>query len=199
MAELICPVCDNVVDASDAECGRCRSNIVGLASARPTAAALPGDTTVVGGSVPAVPDSRATECPAGNQVLCPDARCRAPQSDPNALACEYCERPLSDSPSVKAPELLLPWGTRGLADGECLALGRDVGPFAAELDEIPTVSRDHASIVRRGCELVLVDHGSTNGTYVGDTRLPDGIERPLRFGEVVRLSQAFKIHVVPAP
>ncbi|HQK19121.1 MAG TPA: FHA domain-containing protein, partial [Polyangiaceae bacterium] len=35
----------------------------------------------------------------------------------------------------------------------------------------PSVSHRHASIRQRGTELVVVDEGSTNGTFVGTTRL----------------------------
>lgn len=184
MAELICPVCKNGVQAGDAECGTCHSNILGLATA-----------VVASPTVEVLAPTDAGEC-AQAVVRCGDPTCRAVQSDPGAERCGHCDRLLAGGGPVPVPVLLLPWGTRILADGERLELGRGVGPYADRLDGVPTVSFDHASITRRGNELVLLDHDSTNGTFVDGVKLEPRVERSLRAGEVVRLSRAFSFPVV---
>jgi sulfite reductase (NADPH) flavoprotein alpha-component len=51
-----------------------------------------------------------------------------------------------------------------------VTLGRDIGTAAVVLDDTD-VSRRHARIEMAGNELVVVDLGSTNGTYVNDERV----------------------------
>jgi hypothetical protein len=184
VAELICPVCKNGVQAGDAECGTCHSNILGLATA-----------AVASPTVEAPAPTDADECP-NTVVRCGDPGCGAVQDDPLAERCGHCDRPLSAGGPGQVPVLLLPWGTPVLGDGERLELGRGVGPYADQLEQVPTVSFDHASVTRVGNELVLMDHDSTNGTFVDGVRLEPRVARSLRAGEVVRLSRAFSFPVV---
>lgn len=53
----------------------------------------------------------------------------------------------------------------------------------------PSVSHRHASIRQRGTEYILLDEGSTNGTFVGPVRLSPQAPRLLRSGELVRLGR----------
>jgi pSer/pThr/pTyr-binding forkhead associated (FHA) protein len=53
----------------------------------------------------------------------------------------------------------------------------------------PSVSLRHASIRQRGSDYVLVDEGSTNGTFVGPVRLSPQAPRVLRATDVVRLGR----------
>lgn len=60
-----------------------------------------------------------------------------------------------------------------LADGEN-AIGRD--PRSAVWLDVPGVSRRHAAIVVEPARAVLSDLGSTNGTFIGRTRVGDGVQ-----------------------
>lgn len=50
------------------------------------------------------------------------------------------------------------------------------------------VSRSHAGIMRRDDVLVIVDHNSTNGTYLNGKRLVPGVARVVRDGDVLHIS-----------
>jgi pSer/pThr/pTyr-binding forkhead associated (FHA) protein len=53
----------------------------------------------------------------------------------------------------------------------------------------PSVSHRHASIRQRGSDYVVVDEGSTNGTFVGPVRLSPQAPRMLRSGELLRIGR----------
>jgi pSer/pThr/pTyr-binding forkhead associated (FHA) protein len=57
------------------------------------------------------------------------------------------------------------------------------------------VSRLHAVIRRNGGNVIVMDLGSSNGTYVNGTRLMPNMEQPLRHGDVVALGK-LKMQVV---
>jgi len=53
----------------------------------------------------------------------------------------------------------------------------------------PSVSHRHASIRQRGSDYVVVDEGSTNGTFVGPVRLSPQAPRMLKSGELLRIGR----------
>ncbi len=53
----------------------------------------------------------------------------------------------------------------------------------------PSVSHRHASIRQRGTDYVIVDEGSTNGTFVGPVRLSPQAPRVVRPGDLVRVGR----------
>ncbi|HWP09749.1 MAG TPA: FHA domain-containing protein [Polyangiaceae bacterium] len=53
----------------------------------------------------------------------------------------------------------------------------------------PSVSHRHASIRQRGTEYVVIDEGSTNGTFVGPVRLPANAPRVLRHSDLIRVGR----------
>lgn len=60
----------------------------------------------------------------------------------------------------------------------------------------PMVSRQHAEVIRLGDDFLLRDHGSTNGSYVNETRIS---ERMLVDGDLVRFGKAgpeLRFHLV---
>lgn len=71
---------------------------------------------------------------------------------------------------VSTPEILL-----GRAAHCALRLGDDA------------VSAEHLRLLRRDAGWVMVDAGSTHGTWRGAERLPAGTAVPLRDGEVLRI------------
>ncbi len=53
----------------------------------------------------------------------------------------------------------------------------------------PSVSHRHASIRQRGTEYVVIDEGSSNGTFVGPVRLSAQAPRVLRHQELIRVGR----------
>ena len=53
----------------------------------------------------------------------------------------------------------------------------------------PSVSHRHASIRQRGSDYVVVDEGSTNGTFVGPVRLSPQAPRVIKNGELLRIGR----------
>lgn len=64
----------------------------------------------------------------------------------------------------------------------------------------PSVSHRHASIRQRGSDYVLVDEGSTNGTFVGPVRLSAQAPRLVQSGELVRVGRIWlELTIEPVP
>ena len=55
----------------------------------------------------------------------------------------------------------------------------------------PSVSHRHASIRQRGTEYIVMDEGSTNGTFVGPVRLSPQAPRMLKSGDLVRVGRVW--------
>ena len=53
----------------------------------------------------------------------------------------------------------------------------------------PSVSHRHASIRQRGTDYIVLDEGSTNGTFVGPVRLSPQAPRVLKSGDLVRIGR----------
>jgi pSer/pThr/pTyr-binding forkhead associated (FHA) protein len=65
----------------------------------------------------------------------------------------------------------------------------------------PSVSHRHASIRQRGTDYVVLDEGSTNGTFVGPVRLSPHAPRVVRSGDLLRVGRVWlelRIEQVPA-
>jgi pSer/pThr/pTyr-binding forkhead associated (FHA) protein len=83
-------------------------------------------------------------------------------------------------------------------DADRVAIGRGPGCDVRLPD--PSVSQRHATARRNGREWVLVDEGSTNGTFVGDERLAVGAARALKSGDLVRIGRVWlEVRVDQAP
>ena len=84
-------------------------------------------------------------------------------------------------------------------DAPRIVIGRGEGCDVRLPD--PSVSHRHASIRQRGSEYLVVDEGSTNGTFVGPVRLSPHAPRVVRAGEMVRIGRIWLEltieHVVP--
>ncbi len=68
----------------------------------------------------------------------------------------------------------------------------DLSPFKA-FDN--GVSRLHAVIRNNSGNIIIMDLGSSNGTYINGTRIVPNIEQPLRHGDIVALGK-LKMQVV---
>lgn len=55
----------------------------------------------------------------------------------------------------------------------------------------PSVSLRHASVRQRGIDYIIVDEGSTNGTFVGPVRLAPGAPRVILSGDRVRVGRVW--------
>jgi hypothetical protein len=60
----------------------------------------------------------------------------------------------------------------------------DLAPYRASASG---VSRLHAVIKRKGKEVMVMDLGSSNGTYINGRRIPADVEETLRHGDIVAL------------
>jgi pSer/pThr/pTyr-binding forkhead associated (FHA) protein len=74
-------------------------------------------------------------------------------------------------------------------DAPRIVVGRGEGSEVRLPD--PSVSHRHASIRQRGAVYVIVDEGSTNGTFVGGVRLSPHAPRVVRSGELVRVGRVW--------
>lgn len=83
-------------------------------------------------------------------------------------------------------------------DSPRIVLGRGDGCEVLLPD--PSVSHRHASIRQRGSDYVVIDEGSTNGTFVGPVRLSPQAPRMLRTGELLRLGRVWlEVRIEHAP
>lgn len=81
-----------------------------------------------------------------------------------------------------AGSLVLPTGERVMLGEFRVTLGRLPDCTITLADQ--NASRQHASIFPRGTSFVVADGGSTNGTYVNESRI---VEHELRDGDVIRI------------
>lgn len=106
---------------------------------------------------------------------CPQADCG--QLNPSdADRCVYCNRPMEDAQPGAALRARIRWPWNEETEvGERLLVGRDAPTppnLAARLErEYSNVSRRHAELLVDQDSLWIVDLGSTNGTFVNETRL----------------------------
>jgi pSer/pThr/pTyr-binding forkhead associated (FHA) protein len=68
-----------------------------------------------------------------------------------------------------------------------VVIGRGAGSDVRLPD--PSVSHRHATLHAQGAEFVVVDEGSTNGTFVGDVRVAPRTSRIVRSGDMVRIGR----------
>jgi pSer/pThr/pTyr-binding forkhead associated (FHA) protein len=72
-------------------------------------------------------------------------------------------------------------------DAPRIVIGRGEGCEVRLPDR--SISHRHASIRQRGTEYIVVDEGSSNGTYVGPVRLSPHAPRVLRSGDLLRVGR----------
>ena len=86
---------------------------------------------------------------------------------------------------VRSGDLTLPAAVT--FDAPRIVIGRGDGCEVRLPD--PSVSHRHASIRQRGSDYVIIDEGSTNGTFVGPVRLSPQAPRMIRAGELLRVGR----------
>src|SRR5262245_28227331 len=72
-------------------------------------------------------------------------------------------------------------------DAPRVVIGRSQGSDLCLPD--PTVSHRHASIRQRGSDYLIMDEGSTNGTFVGPVKLSAGAPRVIAAGDTIRIGK----------
>ncbi|HEX6764713.1 MAG TPA: FHA domain-containing protein [Polyangiaceae bacterium] len=89
--------------------------------------------------------------------------------------------------SIRSGDLAIPASIT--FDAPRVVIGRGEGSEVRLPD--PSVSHRHASIRQRGADYVIVDEGSTNGTFVGGVRLSPQAPRVIRNRELVRVGRVW--------
>src|SRR5882672_4148871 len=74
-------------------------------------------------------------------------------------------------------------------DSPMVVIGRGEGSEVRLPD--PSVSHRHATIRQRGSEYIVVDEGSTNGTFMGGVKLGALAPRILRHGDLARVGRVW--------
>src|SRR6185295_9099568 len=74
-------------------------------------------------------------------------------------------------------------------DSPMIVIGRGEGSEVRLPD--PSVSHRHATLRQRGSEYILVDEGSTNGTYMGGVKLGALAPRILKHGDLARVGRVW--------
>jgi pSer/pThr/pTyr-binding forkhead associated (FHA) protein len=83
-------------------------------------------------------------------------------------------------------------------DAPRVVIGRSEG-CEIELPD-PSVSHRHASIRQRGTEYVILDEGSTNGTFVAKVRLSPQAPRLLKSGDLIRVGRVWlEVRIAQVP
>ena len=84
-------------------------------------------------------------------------------------------------------------------DAPRIVIGRGEGCEVRLPD--PSVSHRHATLRQRGTDYIVIDEGSTNGTFVGPVRLSPQAPRVIRSGDLIRVGRVWLQlvieHVVP--
>lgn len=127
-------------------------------------------------------DEAAHDAIASNQH--PEAFCECKYSDPDPVSgiCQGCDAPvkLQPAPAEEAPiraRLVLPDGSAlNLVSG--VTVGRNAAETRNALLCYDGVSRTHLWLAQQGDELLVIDLGSRNGTWIGNQRLlPHALHR----------------------
>lgn len=74
-------------------------------------------------------------------------------------------------------------------DAPRIVIGRGEGCEVRLPD--PSVSQRHASVRQRGTDYIVLDEGSSNGTFVGSMRLSPQAPRVIRSGDLVRVGRVW--------
>ncbi len=83
-------------------------------------------------------------------------------------------------------------------DAPRIVIGRGEGCDVRLPD--PSISHRHASLRQRGSDYIIVDEDSTNGTFVGQVRLPPQTPRVVRSGDLVRVGRVWlEMRIEQAP
>lgn len=187
---LICRSCRQEVIPGDIICPTCRANLTG------------GDAVVDSAEVRAeVPTEASAEASAEEPAARPCPHCGHELPDGEEHLCPACLQPLGRALVVQLETSSGGRWRHVVLPGGSLLLGRDPrqSPAAAVLATFDVVSRRHAQVcMDSGGQATVADLGSTNGTFVDDEPVRDGVAAPLRPGSRLRLGSSVSLTVEEA-
>lgn len=164
----MCPSCHTAVDPDRTVCPKCWRPIPEPPKA--SDALRPDDPAPTG-----VRDDLAS------LVTCPRCAADRPRTLPD---CPYC------SPPAVAIAIVFPFGEWIMLSGEPLLIGRGPDcPFAAQLVANLSISRSHARFDFDGRTLLMIDLGSTNGSFVNGAQLAPGVPSEVRPPDTIRFGR----------
>lgn len=178
-----CPTCDLRNQPTSPFCASCGVSLV---------AVVPSEESAL--STHAIADQT-------KKISCPN--CQA-ENDFDSQRCIYCDHSFGKAGQGahgSLVELVWPWGKEVLS--KCLRIGRDPPAPDSLIKAIETygydnISRSHADLILDSPEgsVSVVDHGSTNGTFVDGIRIPPNKPTILVGGSVVRFAANLAVTIV---
>jgi hypothetical protein len=173
-----CPTCDAPNDVSAVVCMNCGASIIGV--------------DIVTAPVP-VGGKQATSV----GKTCPECSATNPES---TTQCLYCQAPLARVCIERGPCITVewPWGEEVVFS--CLRVGREPPAADALIQMLKSqghdnVSRQHAEFRIADGEAVIVDLGSSNGTFLNGKRLTTLVPEKLPQRSTVRFGADLEVAV----
>lgn len=207
-----CDVCgsDNLEGA--AYCEDCGAKLV---VSHATVGAVAHAPSPAPDSMPPAPSPAPVAASGGGSIQCPSCGADNPSSEAYCVDCGAnlggetapVSVPVSGGSAMSAPAAPVataPAGRLSLASGgkefsldkEITTMGRrspadQIDPDVDLTDDDPDfyVSRRHAQILRNDDHYVIEDVGSSNGSFVNNTRLQSGVQQILKDGDKLRLGK----------
>jgi hypothetical protein len=129
--------------------------------------------------------------PAGEvTVTCPDPDCRQP--NPRAAErCQYCGTALTRPPPAAGTAIAIrfPWGAERLEGTLRIGRSPSFSLLARRLHpRYDNVSNRHAELRLEDGRIVVVDLGSSNGTFVNDRRIAEHVLVDVHLGDRLRFA-----------
>lgn len=140
------------------------------------------------------------EQPIAEKIICPDCKAEVDVGSERCVYCDFALPPCGCNRQAYVIELAWPWGKELLT--QPLRIGRDPPAPEALMKTLnvygyDNISRSHAEL-RPGASdggVMVVDLGSTNGTFVDGIRIPANKPTHLQSGAVVRFAANLSVVV----
>lgn len=196
-----CPECRNMIPDDSAFCDQCGKELMWCPECkRPKRGSecpvcgsdlIPGRKYLAGGASSgtsgaggASGGSGASSSQAGSGSS--QSTTQPPVNQPQGTSAQPMPQGTSAGPAPSA------WASRLVGNGWSLTLreggfGRNGGIWT-ELNTIPYVSGSHGRIERRASDWIIIDNGSTNGTFINGARIAPGVGTPLHKGDKVKIA-----------
>jgi hypothetical protein len=176
-----CPTCDAPNDVSAVVCTNCGASIIGVDI---SSASTPG---------------RSKQAASAGKT-CPECSATNPES---AAKCLYCEASLPPASTELRTRITVgwPWGAQVVVDS--LRVGREPPAPGALIEMLAAhgfdnVSRQHAEFRIVDGEAVIVDLGSSNGTFMNGARLTATVPEKLPERATVRFGADLEVAICVA-
>lgn len=175
-----CPECRNMIPDDSAFCDQCGKELMWCPECkrpkRGSECPVCGSDLIPGRKYLAGPPSGGSQAQESQNTTPP----------PQGTSAQPSPQPTSAGPAPAA------WASRLVGNGWSLVLREGAfgrrGGIWGELGSCQYVSGSHGSIERRGSDWVIIDSGSTNGTFVNGARLTPGSGTVLKKGDKVKIA-----------